>query len=280
MSRLRFAFVRALPRKAVSRAIGVLSSTSLPRALLVPAIAAYARGYRVDLSEADRAIGAYPTFGDFFGRALRPGARPIDPDPRAIVSPVDGRVHAAGRVEGGQVVPVKGVPFSLRDLLGSAEAAAALEGGTFAVLYLAPRDYHRIHWPFDAAVEAVRHLPGDLWPVDPVAVDVVPRLFARNERVAAQGTAGGGPFALVAVGALNVGSIRLSFCGVRTNRNVPAAPRTQVFAPPLRVRRGDEVGRFALGSAVVLACSRGCGRLDEVERGAVVRMGVRIGALA
>jgi len=280
VSRLRFALVRALPRKAVSRAIGALAGTAAPRALLAPAIAAYARGYGVDLSEADRPIGAYPTFGAFFGRALRPGARPLDPDPRAVLSPVDGRVHAAGRVEGDLVVPVKGVPFSLRDLLGSAPAAAVLEGGTFAVLYLAPRDYHRIHWPFDGSVSTVRHLPGDLWPVDPVAVDVVPRLFARNERVAILGSAGGGTFALVPVGALNVGSVRLSFCPVRTNRNAPARPRTHAFAPPLIVRRGDEVGRFELGSAVVLACSPGCARLDALERGAAVRMGRRIGTLS
>jgi phosphatidylserine decarboxylase len=277
VSARRLAFVRALPRKAVSRAMGVLSSTPFPRALLAPAIAAYARGFGVDLSEA--APARYRSFRDFFARSLREGVRPLDPDPAAILCPVDGRVHAAGAIEAGSAVPVKGVPYSTPQLLGDAAEAAALEGGTFQAFYLSPRDYHRIHWPFDGVVEGVRHLPGDLWPVDPAAVDAVPRLFVRNERVAIAGRTPSGPFAMVAVGALNVGSVRLSFCRLRTNHDAATRPRRHAFDPPLPVRRGEDAGWFELGSAVVLACSPACGRLDALERGSPVRMGRSVGRL-
>jgi phosphatidylserine decarboxylase len=274
----RLTLLRAVPRRALSRAVGALARARVPQALLRPAIAAYVRGFGVDLSEAEPPAARWPSFVDFFARRLREGVRVADPDPLAIVSPVDGRVHASGRLERGETVPVKGAPYSLADLLGSAEDARALEGGTFAALYLAPRDYHRIHWPFDARVRAVRHLPGDLWPVDAAAVDGVPRLFVRNERAAIVGEAGGGAFALVAVGALNVGSIRLAFHALRTNR-FPAGPRRYVFDPPLSFRRGEECGWFELGSAVVLGCSPAAGILAPLERHAPVRVGLRIGRL-
>jgi phosphatidylserine decarboxylase len=263
----------------VSRTLGTLAATPLPRALLSPAIAAYVRAFRVDLAEADPPPAGYRTFVEFFARALRPGTRPVDADPDAVVSPVDGSVHASGRLEAGVVRPVKGVPYSLEDLVGSAEDARRLEGGTFATLYLSPRDYHRIHWPFDATVGLVRHLPGDLWPVDAAAVDGVPDLFVTNERVAVLGEVRGRPFALVAVGALNVGSIRLAFHPLRTNRASARRARAYAMRPPVRGRRGEELGRFEFGSAVFLACSADAGRLAALERGATVRVGRPIGTL-
>jgi phosphatidylserine decarboxylase len=275
----RFALVRALPRKAVSRALGVLSRTPLPRPVLRRAIGAYVRAFDVDLSECDRPTSAFRTFGEFFARPLRPGARPVDPDPGAIVSPVDGRVHASGRLERGLVLPVKGAPYPLADLVGGAPEAIALEGGTFVTLYLAPRDYHRIHWPFDAQVLEARTLPGDLWPVDPKAVEGVRGLFVRNERVAVLGRAAHGPFALVPVGALNVGSIRLAFCGVRTNVAALGRRRSMRFRPPVEVAKGAPFGWFDFGSAVVLACGPGAGVLDALEPGTAVRVGRPIGRL-
>jgi phosphatidylserine decarboxylase len=273
----RLTLLRALPRRAVSRVLGALADAPLPRAILGPAISAYVRGFRVDLSEADVPRPRYRTFREFFARPLRTGARPIDSDPTAIVSPVDGRVHASGVLAAGSVVPAKGVPYPLADLLGSERDAAALEGGTFLTLYLSPRDYHRIHWPFDASVSTVRHLPGDLWPVDAAAVDGIERLFVRNERVAVVGEpAGGGAFAIVAVGALNVGSIRLSFHPLRTNRG-GGRRRAFAFSPPLAVRRGEELGWFDFGSAVVLAVSADAGRLDPLPREAPVQVGRRVG---
>jgi phosphatidylserine decarboxylase len=278
---LVWSLVRALPRKGVSRVLGLLSETPVPRALLVPVLSAYSRGFGADLSESARPLSAYATFNDFFTRELRPGLRPVDADPAALVSPVDGGVYATGAVAAGQVLQAKGVPYRVADLLGDARDAAPFEGGTFATLYLAPRDYHRIHWPFDATIDRVRHLPGDLWPVNDRALAAVPRLFARNERVAVLGRlASGAAVALVPVGALNVGSIRLAFHPLRTNRGAPAVRRTFRLEPPFAARRGEEAARFAFGSAVVLLLSPEAGRIDDLPAGAVVRYGRRIGALA
>ncbi len=281
MTDLRHALLTLLPRRAVSRAAGVFGGAPLPKPILVPVLWAYSRRFGVDLSEADRPLSAYANFEDFFTRALRPGLRPVDPDPAAVVSPVDGRVYASGRVEAGTILQAKGVPYRVADLLGSGADAEAYEGGTFATFYLSPRDYHRIHWPLDGRVLRLRHLPGDLWPVNDAALAAVPRLFARNERVAATcETSAGAPFAVVPVGALNVGSIRLAFHPLRTNRGGPATPRTFVLAPPRPVRRGEELGRFAFGSAVVLLLSAAAGRLDPLEAHSPARVGRRIGTAA
>jgi phosphatidylserine decarboxylase len=273
--------VAALPRRTVSRFAGWLATRRMPRFLLRPAIAAYVRRFRVDVSESDKGLDEFPTFQEFFARALKPGLRPLDPAPEAVLSPVDGRVHSAGPVEAGTVLQTKGVPYRVAELLGSEDDARALEGGTWATLYLSPRDYHRLHWPFDAQVDAVRHLPGDLWPVNDDAVARVPRLFARNERVAVLGrTAAGGRFAVVPVGALNVGSITLAFHALRTNRLGVRSPRSETLSPPRRVERGDELGHFGFGSAVVLLLSPAAGRLDPLPAGASVHVGRRIGTLS
>ncbi len=275
------AFVRLMPRLALSRAMGFLAELPVPRLLLVPVLRAYAKGFGADLAEAARPLGAYRSFNDFFTRELKDGLRPVDADPAAFVSPVDGRVYASGAVEAGTIVQCKGVSYRVADLLGSEVDAAPFDGGTFLTCYLSPKDYHRIHWPFDATVARIRHLPGDLWPVNDGALAGVPRLFARNERVAILGTtARGAAVALVPVGALNVGSIRLAFHRLRTNRGGPAIPRTLPISPPVEARRGAEAARFAFGSAVVLLVSRAAGRLDALEPHTIVRYGRRIGTQA
>lgn len=268
-------FVRALPRKMVSRALGWLSELPMPALLLKPVLAAYSNGFGVDMSEAARPFSAYASFNDFFTRELRDGLRPLASDP--VVSPVDARVYASGTVERGTILQVKGVPYAVADLLGSADDASPFEGGTYLTAYLSPKDYHRIHWPVDGAIDHIRHLPGDLWPVNDAALAGVPGLFARNERVAMLGrTDRGQAFALVPVGALNVGSIRLVFHPLRTNRGGRAVPRTIRFPSPIRASRGVEAARFAFGSAVVLLLSATAGPLPRPPPGTVVRVGARI----
>ena len=275
-----FALVEALPRKAVSRALGFLSELPMPRLLLEPVLRAYSKGFGVDLSEAGRPLSAYASFNDFFTRELRPGLRPIAADPDTVVAPVDGRVYMSGPVENGTILQVKGVPYRVADLLGSVADAAPFEGGSFVTAYLSPKDYHRIHWPLDGAIDLIRHLPGDLWPVNDTALARVPGLFARNERVAILGaTRAGHPFALVPVGALNVGSIRLAFHPLRTNRGRTAVPHAIRFDPPIAAVRGAEAARFAFGSAVVLLLSKEAGHLDQPASGTVVRLGVPIGRI-
>jgi phosphatidylserine decarboxylase len=271
------AYVRLLPRHAVSRGLGVLGRAPLPSFVLRPLLWTYARAFGVDLDEAARPLGDYGSFLAFFTRELKPGLRPPPADPRAVASPADGRVHAAGPVEAGTIFQTKGVPYALADLIGCRETAAAFDGGTFAIVYLAPGDYHRFHWPFSATVRTLRQLPGDLWPVHPGAVADVPRLFARNERVVWNGElASGGAFAIAAVGALNVGSIRLAIHPLRTNRNGMARPRTLALEA-VTVERGDEMGCFEFGSALVLLLAPGAGRLEPLAPGTSLRVGTEIG---
>jgi len=283
-------FVRLLPRRTLSRTLGWLSERRLPWPLLAPVLWAYSKGFGVDRSEMARPLRRYRSFNDFFTRELRDGLRPQEPDPAAAVSPIDGRVYMSGTVERGTILQCKDVPYSIADLLGSDADAQPFEGGTFLTAYLSPKDYHRIHWPLDGRVERVRHLPGDLWPVNDGALAGVPRLFARNERVAIFGRAGrgvaagaGAPFALVPVGALNVGSIRLAFETtepLRTNRRGPRTPEELALRGEVATRKGDEAARFAFGSAIVLLLSREAGRLDPLEPGTVLRLGRRIGTLS
>lgn len=273
------AFVRALPRRLVSRFMGQVGRLRPPAFVLQPILRAYCRHFDVDLEEMARPLASYTSFLDFFTRPLEPGARPPDPDPRAIVSPADGTVQNAGPVERGTLLQVKGMPYRVSDLLGSERDAAPFDGGTFLTAYLSPGDYHRFHWCLDGSVHAVRHLPGDLWPVNEGAVHGVPGLFARNERVAILGrTAGGHAFAYVPVGALNVGSIRLDFHDVRTNRSRDGTPRTwDVADHPMT--RGGACGRFEFGSSIVLLLERGAGVLHALEPGARLRVGQAIGTL-
>lgn len=271
-------YVRAMPRRLVSRAVGFLARRRVPGFVLRPALRAYCRRFDVDLSEAAAPLEAYRTFTEFFTRPLREGSRPPDPDPAAVVSPVDARVYASGRVEAGMVLQCKDVPYAVADLLGDPEAAAALEGGTYLTAYLSPRDYHRIHWPLGGRLRRVRHLPGDLWPVNDRALHAVRGLFCRNERVALFcETDAGAPFALVPVGALNVGSIGLEFAPLRTNRLFARRPRDVAAPLPLPFERGGRAAWFAFGSAVVLLLSRAAGTLDPLEPGTPLRLNRRIG---
>ncbi len=271
------ALVRALPRRAVSRLVGVLARAELPRPLVGAAVHLYARAYGCDLAEAEGA--PYGSFVSFFSRRLRAGARPLPADPAAIAAPADGSVHAAGRVEHGLVLQTKGVPYALPDLLGDADLAGRLQGGTYLATYLAPGDYHRFHWPFDADVLVVRHVPGDLWPVHPRAARTIPRLFCRNERVVVSGRLpSGAPFAWVAVGAFDVGSIRLAFLPLVTNRGGTARVRT--YELDHRARRGEEAGWFELGSAFVLVVGAAGGRLDAPAAGARLLARQSVGRLA
>ena len=269
-------WLRLLPRRTLSRFLGFLG-----RRRLGPIGQAflrwYSKRYGADLSEAEKPLRAYRTFLSFFTRNLKPGARPMPQDPRAIVSPSDGRTYVTGRLDEGTLIQAKGKTYSLEDLLGDADDARALRGGQYHVIYLAPGDYHRFHWPFDGTATTVRHLGGDLWPVNERAVEGVPGLFVRNERVVVTGTmTSGAPFAYVPVGALNVGSIGLEFHDVRTNRPFGRRKRA-AWTVEVAGRRGDPFGWFGFGSSIVLCIGPDAGTLDLRARGTKLRIGERIG---
>lgn len=243
--------IRALPRVRLSRAVGRLCETPLPSPVTSAVARAYARAYQVDLGEAELGLGEYPTFDAFFTRRLRDGARSIDD--ASLVSPADGRLSALGRVEEDSRVVVKGRSYRVAELVGDVREAERYVGGRFAVVYLSPRDYHRVHSPVDGKLVVVRGIPGDLFPVNSIGERHIPRLFVRNRRVAfCVDTQALGRVTLVMVGAVIVGRITVTALGAG-----PAPDGETHLEPPARVDRGDELGVFHLGSTVVLLTERG-----------------------
>jgi phosphatidylserine decarboxylase len=227
--------------------------------------------YGVDMDEAvDPRPSAYRTFNDFFTRALRPGRRPLQGGPDTPVSPVDGRVSQAGRIQAGRIFQAKGHHFDLAALLGGDGARARpFEDGSFATLYLSPGDYHRIHMPLAGRLRESVYVPGRVFAVNPSAVRVVPGLFARNERLVTLFDTPLGPMAMVLVGALFVGSIETVWAGeVQARRAGPLA------TPEVELSRGAEMGRFNLGSTVIVLfpADRVAWR-DDLVAGRRVRVG-------
>jgi phosphatidylserine decarboxylase len=272
--------LRLLPRGLISRAAGSFAALRWPGPLQRCQLRGFARCFGIDLSELGDPLESYESLQAFFTRALREGARPLDPDPQALLSPCDGRWGAAGEIRGGLILQVKGQSYSLARLLASESDARSYEGGYYATFYLSPRDYHRFHAPCDVRIERALHVPGTLWPVNRAGLEAVPGLFARNERICAHARTASGPLCLVAVGATLVGKVRLAFdpqleTGSAQRRGVE---RRYAGAEPA-LARGAEWGRFEFGSTLVLLLAPGTGALEPAEPGTPVRLGRRIGRL-
>ena len=269
--------VRLLPRAALSTAVGSLTRAPAPAGLHRAAMGAFARAYRVALDEADRPLSGYANFSEFFSRGLREGARPIEPGEHVVVSPCDGAVSEAGTVEHGRCLQAKGLDFPVAELLGDPEAARTFEeGGSFATLYLAPRDYHRVHAPLGGRVTGFRYLPGEFWPVNAASVGSVRGLFTLNERLVTWLDTPAGRCALVMVGATCVGRIRAAYDDLLTHDGRPAAARS--YPEPRLLAKGAEMGRFEMGSTVILLFGPGRVRWDAgLVAGSRVVMGRRIG---
>ena len=244
-----------LSKPAFSRLIGQIAQSEVPGWLLRAVIERYVAIYNVDLSEMRDPLESFKTFDDFFGRELIPGARPVDRDESTVVSPVDGTVLNVGRVAEGQIDQVKGRSYSLTELLDSEEDSAPYENGHYVTIYLSPRDYHRIHSPVDGKITRYRYTPGRLFPVNRLGVGNIDRLFAVNERLTTHITGPLGEFALVKVGATNVGMISVTYHSIRTNTGKRTA-YDEKLKRKKPIARGEQVGRFHLGSTVVLVSSR------------------------
>jgi len=212
--------------------------------------------YGVNMAEAVRPAAAYASFNDFFTRALRDGARPLAPVD--FVSPVDGVVIACGRIEAGQLLQAKGHRYSTRALVGGdARQAAQFDDGEFATLYLSPKDYHRIHMPCNARLMRMIQVPGQLFSVNPRTTRGVPGLFARNERVVCLFESDPGPFIMVLVGATIVGSIATVWHGVVNPPRPAEVCEWRYDDTAIMLRQGEEMGRFLLGSTVVMLFQKG-----------------------
>ena len=284
---LSVALQRVYPRRLLSRIVLHATRVRIP-AWQQWLIRTVVRRHAVDLSDAvESDPRAWPTFNAFFTRALRPDARPLPAEPDAVASPSDGTVQDAGDIAGTTLVQAKSLSYSLESLLGGdRDAASAFAGGSAATIYLAPRDYHRVHLPVDGTLAALVHLPGDRFSVNPATAERIRHLFARNERVVFHFRgAGGHPFAIVMVGALLVGSIETPWTG-------PVADRPSLSPGPGRGRvrrwsfdgpaleRGAEIGRFNMGSTVIALFPPGTVRWDpDFREGAPVRCRQAIGRL-
>lgn len=240
------------PQHTLSRAAGLLADCSIP-AIKDPFIRWFIKRHGVDMSEAlEPRPEAYRTFNDFFTRAFKEDARPIDPAPDSFVSPVDGTLSQFGEVEDGEIFQAKGHYFSLETLLGGRkDMAAPFKEGQFATVYLAPADYHRIHMPIAGTVREMVFVPGQLFSVNPVTAENVPGLFARNERLVVWFDTDWGPMVLVLVGAMIVASIETVWSGVVAPRSKSMTTTSYGAVEPPSFVKGAEMGRFRLGSTVV-----------------------------
>jgi phosphatidylserine decarboxylase len=274
MSALTYAtaqLLRVLPRAGISRVMGRAADRTWPAPLNRAVIRVYSKLYDVALHECVQTEG-WTSFDEFFTRVLREGARPIDPDPRTIVSPADGRVESMGEVDMQRTFTVKGRPYRVEELVGDAGEALRYEGGAGCVIYLSPRDYHRVHAPVAGTLAHIRSMPGDYYPVNSIGVKHVPNLFARNRRVAiaidTPPETNLGRVTVVMVAAIVVG--RITATGVDA-RDVPFGDH--VISPAPKIERGDEIGIFHLGStAVVFFEKRAVGSAAKwlVDEGAIL----------
>jgi phosphatidylserine decarboxylase len=274
------AFVAAqhlAPQHLMSRAAGSLANTTNP-AIKRRFINWFITRYGVDMNEAlEPDPEAYPNFNAFFTRALKDGARPLSGGEGTVISPADGTLSQCGEIRRGRLFQAKGQTFSAAELTGEAEPTLEpFEQGLFATIYLSPRDYHRVHMPLTGTLEKMTFIPGRLFSVNPVTTEKVPRLFARNERVVAWFRTEWGPMAVVLVGAMIVAGIETVWAGpvAPAGRRVWSQDYPANGSKALTLERGQEMGRFHLGSTVIVMLPRGCfGPESDLESGQDLRMG-------
>jgi len=266
-----------MPKQAMTALAGMGASARAGR-LTTGFVEWFVRRYKVDMSEAANPdIASYPSFNEFFTRALKPGARPLAA--ADLVSPVDGAISQFGPIKHDQIFQAKGHNYSTAALVGGdAALAARFDHGSFATLYLSPKDYHRIHMPCDGELTRMIHVPGDLFSVNPTTARGVPGLFARNERVVCVFATERGPFVLVLVGATIVGSMATVWHGVV---NPPRVKKIREWhypeatgGKPVALKRGEEMGRFLLGSTVVMLFPKASLQFNPSwQPGSAIRMG-------
>lgn len=240
--------------------------------------------YQVDMSQAlQEDPDQYENFNAFFTRALKPGLRPLPEDPLTVVSPADGAISAIGRITGETIFQAKGKAFSLAALLGGdAALAARFRDGHFATVYLSPRDYHRVHMPLGGRLEEMHYVPGKLFSVNQVTAENIDALFARNERAVCVFHTEHGPLAVILVGAMIVAGIETVFAGqvCPTPDGQPGRSDYRQQDPAIRLERGEELGRFKLGSTAIVLTGPGMLEwLPGLCSGTPLRMGQAIGRL-
>lgn len=268
----------AMPKHFLSRMVGKLAAAKAGW-LTTSLIKLFIKQYKVNMAEAEHSNPEYyKTFNEFFTRPLKDGVRPLVEDKDIISQPVDGAISQLGDIVDGQLIQAKGHNYSLQALLGGNEKdSEPMLGGKFATIYLAPKDYHRIHMPIDGTLSKMIYVPGDLFSVNPLTAQNVPNLFARNERVVAIFDTEIGPLAMVLVGATIVASIETVWAGTVTppaGKDVFSWNYPKSGEQAITLKKGEEMGRFKLGSTVVLAWGANkADILDSEQPETVTRMG-------
>ncbi len=266
------AFQHLAPKQLITRAAGYLADRPMGE-FTTFVINRFINRYSVDMDlAAEPSPSSYETFNRFFTRPLREGVRPVDPRDDAVVFPVDGAVSQAGRIQNGRIIQAKGFDYSLNTLLGGDRSVSApFQDGSFITVYLSPKDYHRVHMPFDGRLMKTVFVPGRLYSVNPLTVSSIDGIFARNERVVCIFDTAFGPMALVMVGATVVGSMETVWAGQIRGKTIAVtdhAPENRCF------RKGEEIGRFRLGSTVICCFPKDVIRFEEsVKELAVTQMG-------
>lgn len=273
--RLAAAIIERTPaRSAViaSQAMGRAARLPLPTGVCRVAVSAYSRWFGVDLADVDPELldQGFPSFDAFFTRTLRDGARIVDKSPGVLVAPSDGRLREVAEVEAQGVVVAKGHAYAIGELLGDAELAQRFVGGLQLVIYLHPRDYHRVHTPVSGVVRRITSIPGRLLPVNDASVAREPRLFAVNERLVFVLDTDFGSVAVVMVAAFGVGHMSCAFHDLAPH---PEREHTINLDPPPFLAKGDEIGVFHLGSTVVLLTEPGFELIDGFQTNARVNFG-------
>ena len=268
------------PQRAVSRLAGRLADSTSAPALKNRVVNWFIGRYGVNMSEAAESDPTvYPSFNAFFTRALKPGVRTVAEGTDVFVSPVDGTISQLGQISNDRVFQAKGQSFGLTEILGGDDSRAEpFRHGEFSTIYLSPKDYHRIHMPMAGTLREMVYVPGKFFSVNPVTAAHVPNLFARNERVVCIFDTEAGPLALVLVGAMIVGSMETTWAGVIAPEPAQITRWVYQGEDAISFEKGEEMGRFRLGSTVVLAMPKGAVTWDANQvPGKSVRMGEAFG---
>lgn len=267
---------RIVPQHQLSRVVGKVAASENPIVKNI-AIQAFKTKYQIDLSIAQQKNAlAYKSFNEFFTRGLQSGVREVDPDTQSIVSPADGMISQIGKIVDGEVFQAKGQHFSVEQLVADPQLAAPFRDGEFATVYLSPKDYHRVHMPFAGTLTETLYVPGELFSVNQVTAENVPSLFARNERMVCLFDTDVGRMAVVLVGAMIVAGIET----VATGKVRPTG-RLELQKHNLALAKGDELGRFYLGSTAIILFEPNTMQWDtQFKAESIVKMGERLGVTA
>ena len=279
--KFKIALQYLLPQHFLSRLLGKLANCRI-KPIKNFLITILRKAYKIDMSSALEPNPLnYNNFNDFFTRHLKPEARPIATESNAIISPVDGKVLQFGSCNAQQLINAKGFDFTLSQLLGDPALAESFNNGQFAVLYLAPNNYHRIHMPLNGKLEKMLYIPGKLFSVSPQIVAAIPNVFARNERVVNIFTTTAGPMAVIFVGAMIVGSIATTWAGTVTADRKATINSWDYSDKNIAFETGAEIGKFMFGSTVILLLPRNSMQWQPTMAvAAPIKMGEKIGSLS